>query len=70
MVKFCSNSSLLLEYGCMTLGRRKNSAGTKEAEIRIQVFKGVLNPNFRLFSFEFKKIRLFEIYFDQGFRVL
>jgi len=32
--------------------------------------KGVLNPNFRPFSFELKKIGLFEINFDLGFRVL
>jgi len=38
-------------------------------------FKGVLNPNFRPFSFELKKIRFFKINFfkinfDLGFRVL
>jgi len=32
--------------------------------------KGVLNPNFRPISFELKKIRLLEINFDLGFRVL
>jgi len=30
----------------------------------------VLNPNFRPFSFELKKIRFFKINFDFGFRVL
>jgi len=32
--------------------------------------KGVLNPNFRPFSFELKKIRFFEVNFDLDFRVL
>jgi len=32
--------------------------------------KGVLKPNFRPFSSELKKIRLFKINFDLGFRVL
>jgi len=35
-----------------------------------QTFKGVLNPNFRPFSYELKKIRLFEMNYDLGFRVL
>jgi len=34
------------------------------------VVKGILNPNFRPFSFELKKIRFFEINFALGFRVL
>jgi len=32
--------------------------------------KGVLNPNFPLFSFKLKKIKFFKINFDLGFRVL
>jgi len=32
--------------------------------------KRVLNPNFRPFSFELKKIRFFEINFGLGFRVM
>jgi len=35
-----------------------------------KIFKGVLNPNFRPFSFKLKKLRFFEINFDLGFRVL
>jgi len=35
-----------------------------------KTLKGVLNPNFRLFSLELKKIRFFKVYFDLGFRVL
>jgi len=34
------------------------------------MFKGVLNFNFRPFSFELRKIRFFVINFDLGFRVL
>jgi len=34
------------------------------------VFKGVLNPNFRPFSFELQKNRFFKINFYLGFRVL
>jgi len=33
-------------------------------------FKGVLDPNFRPFSFELKKIKLFKISFELGFKVL
>jgi len=32
--------------------------------------KGILNPNFRPFSFELKKKRFFKMNFDLGFKVL
>jgi len=37
---------------------------------RVAGIKGVLNPKFRPFSFELKKIRFFEINLDLCFRVL